>query len=275
MKAMREHAVGVRWETSLAEIYYTSTLFYLGETREMARLVPLFLRDALERGDVYAQHGMRGWRANIAWLILGRPDEARAHAEAVAAERNTAEGFHLQHYYEVLTQAHIDLYEGATAAAWRRVDDAWKPLSSSYLLRIQSVRVEATFLRARTALAMVGELPAAPLLRIARKAARQLGREGAPWASSIAMHLRGLIAQATGDRAAAADLLERAERAYATSDMALFASVVRLRRGELDGGPGGAAWSAEARQSMTAQAIVDVDAIARVLSPLPAPRLLR
>jgi hypothetical protein len=68
--------------------------------------------------------------------------------------------------------------------------------------------------------------------------------------------------------------MERAERAYAACDMALLASVLRLRRGELHGGPSGEAWRAEARRAMVEQAIVDPAAMARVLSPVPGRRRL-
>jgi hypothetical protein len=276
IKALRDHGVGLRWETSLTEIYLTSTLFYLGETRELARLVPLLLRDALERGDVYAQHGLRAWRSNVAWLVMGRPEEARAHAAAVARERTTQEGFHLQHYFELLAQTQIDLYEGDAETAWRRVEAAWRTLERSYLLRIQSVRIEASFLRARVALASALATPAAapPRLAVARRLARRLDREGAPWASAFAEQIRALLAVAAGDRAAAEARLERAERAFAAADMGLFASVLRLRRGQLDGGPAGTAWAAEARTALGTQAIADADAMARMICPWPALDLL-
>jgi hypothetical protein len=276
IKALRDHGVGLRWETSLTEIYLTSTLFYLGETRELARLVPLLLRDAVERGDVYAQHGLRAWRSNVAWLVMGRPDEARAHAEAVTRERTTADGFHLQHYFELLAQTQIDLYEGDADGAWRRVEAAWKVLVRSYLLRIQSVRIEASFLRARAALALAMARPPAarPLLAEARRLARRLDRERAPWASAFAEQVRALIALAGADRAGAEVRLERAERAFAAADMGLFAAVLRLRRGQLDGGPAGAAWQADARQALGSQAIADVDGMARMICPWPAQNLL-
>jgi hypothetical protein len=270
LEALRDHGVGLRWEATVGELYLTSALYYLGETRELARLVPLLLRDAVERGDVYAQHGLRAWRSNVAWLVMGRPDEARAHAAAVARERRVGEGFHLQHYFEMLTQAQIDLYEGAPGAAWQRIEAAWRPLTRSYLLRIQSVRTEATYLRARVALASGGP----GRLAVARRAARSLESEGAPWALALALVVRALIEVATGDREAALDRLEKAERACAAADMALYASALRLRRGQLYGGVAGTAWAAEAMAAMREQAIADPEAMARTVCPWPAGRLL-
>jgi eukaryotic-like serine/threonine-protein kinase len=270
MNAMVEHGVGLRWETNLAEQYLTSTLYYLGETAQLARLVPQYLRDATARGDVYAQHALRGWRSNLAWLVMDRPDEARSHADAAARARRTVEGFHLQHYYELLSMTQIDLYQGDPASAWQRLEDAWKTLTGSYLLRIQSVRVEASFLRARVAVAAAAVQPgAAPsFLAEARRLARRLDREGAPWASAFAEHVRALVAAVEG-HTDADQLLERAERSYAAADMSLFASVVRLRRGQHLGGITGAAWEVDARKAMAGQAIANIDAMAQLLSPRP------
>jgi len=269
-KAMRDHSVGLRWEINVAELYYAATLFYLGETREMSRLVPLLVRDAIERGDVYAQHGQRAWRSNVAWLVLGRPDEARAHAAAVAAERKTAEGFHLQHYFELLAQTQIDLYVGDDDAAWRRMEAVWKQLRSSYLLGIKSIGIEAWFLRARVLLSRAFRADAAERKRLAREArrvARQLDREDAAWASAFATQVRALVALLAGDRAAAAVGLERAERAFAACDMSLMASVVLRRRGELDGGAIGAALVQASVDAQAGQAIADPAAMSRMLCP--------
>jgi eukaryotic-like serine/threonine-protein kinase len=272
MRAMREHTAGLRWETTLAELYLTSSLFYLGETRDLARLVPALLRDAVDRGDVYAQHGLRGWRSNVAWLVMGKADEARANAEQVAAERNTAQGFHLQHWFELLAQTQIDLYVGDTERAWQRLEGSWKLLTSSLLPRIQNIRVESSHLRTRVLVARAYDKPdeRKDLLREATRHARALDKEGAGWAGAIAENTRALVALAQGDRGGAAQLLERAERAYASCDMALHANVVRIRRGELEGGTAGAAWCADAQRAMHEQAVADPTALARMICPWPA-----
>jgi len=271
-KAMRDHAVGLRWEINLAELYLAATLFYLGETREMARLVPRLLRDAIERGDVYAQHGQRGWRSNVAWLVLGRPDEARAHVAAVAAERRHEEGFHLQHYFELLAQTQIDLYLGDVEAAWQRMQRWWKTLAGSHLLDIQSVRIEALFLRVRVLLGRafrVDEPERRRLATEARAIARRLDRERAAWAAAYATQIRALLALLDGERADAASGLDAAERAFAACDMGLMAAVVRRRCGELEGGASGAAHVDSAERAMAAQAIADPAAMVRLLCPWP------
>jgi tetratricopeptide (TPR) repeat protein len=268
MKGMRDHGVGLRWETTLAELYLTSSLFYLGETRDLARLVPLLLRDALERGDVYAQHGLKGWRSNVAWLVMGRPEEARAHAEDVAANRTTAEGFHLQHWFELLAQIQIDLYVGDVEGAWQRLEVGWPRLKASHLLRVQNIRIESGYLRARVLVARhFAGRGDKRLLKEVASLARGLDHEGAPWAAALAETVRAQAAMAAGDRAGAEERFGVAERAFATCDMSLFAQVARFRRGQANGGPSGTAWHIDARLAMQEQAVADPDAIARMLCP--------
>jgi tRNA A-37 threonylcarbamoyl transferase component Bud32 len=272
LAGMRDHGVGLRWETTLAELYLMSSLFYLGRTRDLARRVPRLLHDALERGDVYGVHGLRGWRdSNVAWLILGRPDEARAHVDQVAAERATADGFHLQHWFELVAQTQIDLYVGDLDGAWHRLEQGWPRLVASGLLRVQNVRIESAYLRARIQLARAFTTPAqaGPLVKDALRRARALDKEGAAWAGAFAEQVRALVAIVANDRDGAEAGLERAERAFARCDMALFATVMRLRRGELTGGPAGAAVRGEAQRAMLEEAIADPEAIARLLCPWP------
>ncbi|HEY1556053.1 MAG TPA: serine/threonine-protein kinase, partial [Kofleriaceae bacterium] len=82
---LHDHGAGVRWELDIGEAYWLGALYNLGEWRELYRQSGVLLRDALERGDVVAQLGVRSGRGNLAWLIAGRADEARAHLDA--AER--------------------------------------------------------------------------------------------------------------------------------------------------------------------------------------------
>lgn len=67
--------------------------------------------------------------------------------------RWSSKSFHFQHYWALLSEGMIDLYSGAPEDGWRRTKESWKALEGSMLLRIQNVRVEATSLRARLALA--------------------------------------------------------------------------------------------------------------------------
>ena len=156
-------------------------MFYLGELRELTEVVPARLREAEARGNLWFATGLRSWRTNVAWLALDDPDEARRQVE-LAHRQWSRDGFHLQHYYELLANGQIDLYVGDGKAGLERTDQHWRALSGSLLLRVQNIRVEAQHLRARCALAEAKASGNHRLLDIASKAARTIERERMPWA---------------------------------------------------------------------------------------------
>ena len=92
----------------------------------------------------------KGWRGNVVWLAMGRADEALAHVDSVALSHGA---FHLHHYYELLARSQINLYLRQGAEAWEAVRDLRAKMKPSLMLRIQSVRIEGSFIVARGALA--------------------------------------------------------------------------------------------------------------------------
>jgi eukaryotic-like serine/threonine-protein kinase len=267
-----DHAHGVRWELDVAELFRLGALAYLGDGRELARAIPMLLRDAMERGDVYAEHALRAWRPNLAWLVTGQPKLARAQLLAAEETRAADRTFQLRHYYELVSQAQIDLYAGDGGTAWSRLDAAWPDLGSSELLRIQTVRVEASFLRARAAIACAAGAEACAMIDVARGVAADLDRERAPWATALARQVGAMIAAAVGDRDGGARRFAEAARAFDDCDMSLHAAVARIRSGELAGGAAGTARAAGGAQALRERGVADPDAFARMLCPRPEGR---
>jgi len=275
LELMYQRGVGVRWDFDVIELVQLAALIYLGDTAEVARLVPGRLRDATERGDLYAPGELRGGRGNIAWLVLGRPDEARGQLAAVELPLPAPADFQLRHLDQLVARTQIELYAGDAAAAWAAVEAAWPTLDAALLLRhAQLLRIEARFARARAAIARALTVPAAaerrPLLAEARRLGRGLRREGADWAAAVATQVAAMVAIVSGDAGAAVARLVEAERGYAASDMQLHATVVRLRRGQVEGGDTGAAIADAARDAMRQRGIVEPEAMARMLCPWPA-----
>jgi hypothetical protein len=239
-------------------------MFYLGELRELTEVVPAKLREAEERGNLWFATGLRSWRTNIAWLALDDPDEARRQVE-LAHRQWSRDGFHLQHYYELLANGQIDLYAGNGRAGLDRIDQHWKALAGSMLLRVQNIRVEAQHLRARCALAEAKATGNLRLLDIATKAARTIQRERMPWAIAIAQLVDANVAAVRGDKGASA-ALATAEQALTAADMHLYAAVARYRRGQL-GGDDGKPIAAAARAELVELGARDPDRIAGMITP--------
>jgi hypothetical protein len=261
---MRERAGEVRWPLDLLELYITAALWYLGDTAELARVLPLYLRDAQDRGDKLVERGLRSWRGNAVWLVLDRPDEALAHVDAVTAPRGPGQAFQLRHFYELASRVQIELYRGDAAAAYRLVREHWRALEKSLVMRVQTVRMDGWFVRGRAALAVAARDGDAALLAEAETMAAHIEAEEMAWGLPLAALLRATVAHRRGDAAAARAGLEAALAGFVDRDMALFAAVTRRRLGEVTGD---AAAIAAADAAMRAGRVVRPEAIAGMLAP--------
>jgi eukaryotic-like serine/threonine-protein kinase len=237
--------------------------WYLGETRSIIELMPRYLAEAEALGDVHTLELLRVARGNVYWLILGRPEEARAMA-TTGVRRDGVDDFHVHDYLHLQSHVQIDLYEGAGRAAHERIEQVWPAFQRSLLRRYRPLRIELLFLRARSALAAVAEggRDRARLIEIARRTARSLGAESLPWAQVIAAAVRAGAAHLDGERDLPA-LLDAVEAAATAADMHLLAQAARYRRGTWCGGPG----ADEAAAAMRREQIADPEAVVRLLLP--------
>ena len=265
-RASSRTSLGGRWELGVGEAFWLATLFYLGEWIELPRLADDMLRDAIERGDVAAAQALRLGTCNHAWLVRGKPDEARAQLES--AERTLGDGFYLPRAQAVIAAANIDLYTGDAASAGHRIRDAWVQLDKLGLARLQLPRLELTHLRARIALAD-HRRPVAERLREARVHASTLLDEGAAWAAPLGHLVRAACHAWEGAPAPAKVELETAETQLATHGMAAYVQIVRMLRGWLEGGAGGIARAEAARDSLMELGAWDPDVMAAHLVPWP------
>ncbi|HEY5921169.1 MAG TPA: protein kinase [Kofleriaceae bacterium] len=263
-QVLRDSTRGTTWESTSAQSFGLAGMYYLGEMRALTQVVPAKLREAEERGNLWFATGLRSWRTNVAWLALDNPDEARRQVE-LANRQWSREGFHLQHYYELLAHGQIDLYVGNGREGLARTDEHWRALSSSLLLRVQNIRVEAQHLRARCALAEAKATGDARLLDLASKAARKIAREQMPWALAIAQLVDASVAAVRGDSGATNALLS-AEHSLIAADMHLYAAVTRYRRGRLLG-DNGSALVAAAREELVALGARNPERIADMVVP--------
>jgi len=265
---LSERCSGVTWELSVAHRFLLGALLLQGELAEVSRRVPELLGAAVEQGNIFVSTDLRT-RMNLIWLANDEPDSARTEViEALKAWPQ--EGFNLQHYSSLLALAQIELYTGDAEVAWKQVQGQWRALQGSLLLRLQILRVEATHLLARTALASaVSSDPKKRerLLRIAEKQARRISKERMSWADPFAALVRGAIASARLDRTAAAALLTAASEGFELGDMRLYAAVSRRRLGQVLGDERGREMIAAADEWMTQQRIRKPQLMTRMLAP--------
>jgi tetratricopeptide (TPR) repeat protein len=272
----RQRCTGARWETFIAEVFAVTALAHRGELRALAGRLSAMLADARDRGDRFAAVSLQIGMLNLLWLAQDAPDEARAQlAEAIAML--PADIFHVQHYLHTLAAAHIDLYTGDGAAAWRRVVEAWPKMRRSQLLRMEMFRVEGYHLRARAALAAAAAAPDAHvaerwsrqrLLGIAAADARRIAHCDMPSATPFAAAIRGGVAHLAGRPAEAVFELGRAAAGFEQAGMALHRAAADVRVGQLVGGRAGLERAARGESVLRGEDVRDPAALVDVLLPM-------
>jgi len=230
---LRERCTGVAWERSNADIYALLAMAWLGNFGELAQRIPLVTQEAAERGDLYAEIYIRSALSWVVKLAENDPEEARQDVERAIASWSHA-GYHIQHYHDLLAGSEILLHRGEEVAAWQRLMKLWPDLKRSMLLRVQLVRAEAGYLKARTAMAAAMATRSAALWRVARREVSRLSNEDAPWARALGALLDGGLA-VIDRRADAANRLARAETLLRSADMSLHAVVAQRERGLISG----------------------------------------
>ena len=263
---LREHCSGATWEMNCAEIFLLGALLFQGDIHEVSRRLPALLTDATDRGNRFFETELRT-RMNLVWLAADRPDEGERHAIEVM-EGWSHEGFHGQHYSQVLARIQTELYRGDAEAAWRLVADTWPALARTLLLHIQFVRIEASYLRARAALLNAARgRDVARFLSIARADARRIGRFRLRWSDAVALLLSAAVTYLEGRSGAAGEMLAAAVTAFERADMRSHAAAARRRLGGLQHDERGRALVADADAWMAAHGIRNPARMTRMLAP--------
>jgi tetratricopeptide (TPR) repeat protein len=222
---LRDRCAGVAWEVATAQFMGLNAMMQMGELSRVSARLPVILRGAHDRGDLYAVTQLRTWLSHM--LHLAGDDPAGAtHAVRSAMERWSRTGFHLQHWQSLNAHVNIAIYSGEFERAWKILDEQWPGLQASGLRRIQVIRVMAAFARGRAALA-------SGRANIAREDARLLASERATWALPLSDVLMAGLAARAGDRGQAVARWRSAARGFDRSAMRLHAACAR-RRAEHD-----------------------------------------
>lgn len=206
-------------ERVTAHIYRCASFAMLGEWEPMEGARQELLADARARRDRFGSTNGGSGLLNVWWLLRGEPARARREAEEAIAHW-VKRGFHVQHFFDVVAQVRIDLYEARPDAALRRIEHARPRLRRALLWRTFFVRVHLNELEARARLMRAAEArdPAEDLRR-ARAAAAALRRDGG-WAEPYADAIDGARRALEGATEPATEALQRAHRGFARLHMA-------------------------------------------------------
>jgi serine/threonine protein kinase/tetratricopeptide (TPR) repeat protein len=234
---LRDRCSGVGWELSSARIMGLWALWYLGRVGEVIGRLPDVLREAEDRGDLYAVTSYRTFFTPMALLAADRPEQATLEG-GDAMRRWSQRGFHFQHYFHLFASTQVHLYRGDHQAAHQGVSEAWPLLESSLLLSVQQNKVEALHFRARAELAHARATNNSALIKTALKRARAIEKERTGWADGLALLVRAAGEDALGRLDRSRTALEEAITRLDAADMQLFAAAARRRLAMLSGAAG-------------------------------------
>ncbi len=265
----RDQCVGMNWELHTSQYYALVARLWAGDLVEVAHRLPAMRGEAARRGDLYAHATLHNGLIALHRLASDQPDLARAESQEVVERLGR---FQFQHYWAMLTRAFADLYEGRGEQALAGLEESWPQSVRALFLRLQYIRVEAEWLRARcliaAACAASGD-PRRALLRRAARVARRLAGERLAWADPMAAATRGTVAWLEADLDGARADLEQAAAGFAAADMPLPAAAVRARLGRLIGGDAGATLLAAAEADVRACGVVAPEHMIALYVPGP------
>ncbi len=260
----RERTTGSTWAINQTRMFRVWALIWAGDYAEMTAAHDAYLRDAIRRGDRYVETTLR-CSCSIVWLVRGDLDRARANLER-ALWTPPADQYHLQHWFTLKARVENELYAAADEAMLATLAEEFTALERSLLTRVQIVRIEASWLRGRLALARLARGNASEL-PVAAKLARRLGREGLIYASVCAALLTAGVELAQQRRDAVASSLSSAIELAAECGMSAAETAARYWRGALIGGDEGTVERAEARRWAQRHGVAAPERFLEVLVP--------
>jgi eukaryotic-like serine/threonine-protein kinase len=269
---LRERCTGVAFELNMIHVYSLRALVFLGGLRELSERLPKLLKDAAERADIYAETSLKTRHAYMFRLMFDQPEKARSEL-GIAAAKLSHRGYHVQHYFHLVSDTEISLYAGMGASAFQKLPESWRALKGALLVQgVQFFRIEWLHLRGRCAVAAAcGEALSVShreeLLRSAQKDARRIERERVRWGDPLGALLRAGISSLRGEREESLQSLASAETGFAAADMALYAAAARRCRGVMLGGDEGRALVDAADAWMRNERIRNPERMAAMLAP--------
>ena len=248
VEELRTSSSGVYFELAVLNVFRLFSLAWLGRYTELFASYREVVRDADERGNLWAaclaRLGVAG-AVHIAEKV--NFDEMRRLLDSSLAPWK-ANAFGLPHFLHLLGTVELALAEGHAAEGLEAMDAVEKDLKRSLLLHSQMLRVLYTRDRARLLLAMNTPSTNARALRHAR----QLRKEGVSYAANLGYFLEAIALLRRGRRDDAIASLLESERLLAQDNMNLWRPVATWVRASIQGGPDGARTIEESESDLRA-----------------------
>ena len=228
---------------------------YLGRYREIRRIIGPIVTEAREKGNLYQQAVIGMGIDPFLEMLAGRPDAGLRKVDD-SLRKWTRSGYYLPNVFAAKCRIEIHLYRGDTQAAWDAINAEWPLLRKSLYLRLMGMCQFIYFTRAQCALALARtSRDRARLIRRAKRDARRLSRDAAPYAHAFADSILAGCAALKGDSATACALLEKAASSLDGEGMIILAATARWRLGQMTPGEPGRRLQAAAEALMREEGV--------------------
>jgi hypothetical protein len=261
----RTETNGTSWELSSAVQFRIFSLRHLGAYATLRSEYERELREAERRGDRHVETSLRRY-CNFLWLTADDVHGAEANLD-VAPWAPPDGRFHLQHWYELDARMELAMYQGQIEKTPEEVLASFVPLENSKLMRVQTVRAIAYWLKGRALLACGNDANLRARVRAVEKLAHKLRSGGTTYAEIWSGLLLGAVHAARGEQEAAALALDNTIRVADERAMRMAAASARYRLGQLIGGDEGEKLVRHADAAMRAEKIVKPWQFLRVFTP--------
>ncbi len=267
----RDKCIGARYQLNSVRFMLCRVLAQHGALRELSELVPGYMREADERGDLYSLINLRSTPQAILELAKNNPAAASAFLDECDGTL-TQVGFHVQHYLALIARVQVLIYQGQPEQAYAAIDQAWPQFKRSHLLRVPLIRIHSHDLLARAALATAARNKARQpeLRKVVTRCLKSLAADSHhPWTEVPRHTIAGCAALLDSQRESAVSHWRLAQAAGTTHAMDMNAAALLLALGGLIGGDEGAALDHKGDSWLRGQGVVEPRKLAALLVPEP------
>jgi hypothetical protein len=236
----RERCTQVTWEIGQVQQLVVLALLQQGKLDQLVSRVEVYTREAKERGDLYGYTNIVTAGGFMAPLLLHKPDDAeRLVADAMRRWPRTS--FHMQHFFELVALAQVELYRGE-GRTLDRVQAAWPEARRAMLLRVPMLHASLLWQLGLSQLerARMDAKNRTDLLARTDRVAKQLISMPVSQASALSILLEAQVAHLNGRKDRALSLASRALELVEQCGAGLFRERAMYMKGMLLGGETGA-----------------------------------
>jgi eukaryotic-like serine/threonine-protein kinase len=264
-RLFRERCTGVAHELANSIYWRLFSVSQGGALRALRNEVPLILKDAQERGDLYLGTNVN---LRVGYLLpLADDDPAAAFTQLDRAIAGwTFGGISNQHNWEMLARVQGLIYSGDGLVAFDLFERRKSEMRTTLTVRVQLFRILAAHARGRAAVA--GALSGAThLLREARRSTARIRRERRFWGDPLADLVDAGAASCEDRRAEMESRLRSAVAGLEAAEMRLYAAAARRCLGKVVGGDEGEQLVGAAETWMRGEAIRNPERMTAMLAP--------